>query len=59
MRVVKLLTPGLMGIVVCAPPPPAPRANGSCSSHPLGLMGIAVYAQGTTVKRPKGEREET
>lgn len=52
MGVVKVLTQGLMGIVVHTPP----RANGSCSSHPLGLMGIAVYAQGTTVNRP-GERE--
>lgn len=38
-----------MGIVVHTPP----RANGSCSSYPLGLMGIAVYAQGTSVIRPR------
>lgn len=38
-----------MGIVVLIPP----RANGSCSSHPLGLMGIAVYAQSTSVIRPR------
>lgn len=29
-----------------------PKANGSCSSHPLGLMGIAVSALGSPFIRP-------
>lgn len=48
-----MLTQRLMGIVVHT----APRANGSCSSHPLGLMGIAVSAQGTPGIRPREGRD--
>lgn len=38
-----------MGIVVHTPV----RANEICSSHSLGLMGIAISAQGTPAIRPR------